>query len=89
MSAWTKFRDTVTGTVSSVAAPILSTIGGLAGMLGGAAPLPQMGGGGQQQMEGFGVQQNLEGLMKMIGDQAPQIGPQVAQISQINGGGLI
>ena len=96
MSFWTDLRDTVTGTVSSIARPILSTvtnplgaIGGLAGLLGGARPLPPMGGHGQQQMEDFGGQQNLEGLMKMIGDQNQQIGPQVAQTSQTDGGGLI
>ena len=93
MSRWTKFRNTVTGTVGGLATTALGTAagviggglgllgGGLGGMAGMSGPLPQMGQAQTQGTEGFGYQQNLEGLMNMVGQ------PPVNQ--SITGGGLI
>lgn len=92
MSRFTRFRDSITGTVGDVintgvglATNVLGAgLGGLGGLLGGGA-LPSPGGqmyGGTSQ--DFGRQQTIEGLQQLIGQQ-----PQVTQIGPTQGGGLI
>mgnify|MGYP001617581206 CR=1 FL=1 len=96
---WAKFRNSVTGVAKNVVTTGLTlpftgmaaaTTGavGLAGMLlgGGGLPAPQGGGGYSGQSQDFGPQQNIAGLMNMVGQQQPTVS---MTGNTVGGGGLI
>jgi hypothetical protein len=97
---WAKFRNAVTGVAQQVAtagltAPLTSAMSatagavGLAGMLLGGGGLPQPGSGGgcySGQSQDFGPQQNIAGLMNMVGQQQPTVS---MTGNTVGGGGLI
>jgi len=75
----------------AVAAQTVLPTAGLMGLLGMGAPIPppnggNQGGGYSPQQEDFGPQQNLAGLMNMIGQQQPTVS---MTGNSIGGGGLI